>query len=217
MKNAIKTIPEVLSKVASKFASKTAMFLNNGNKISYKDMMWDVAKTCRALKEQGVTKNSKVAIFMDNSPQCVESFLAVTRMGAIAILLNYNFNENQIKEILVQEKPDAIFISDYKLNLVLGIADSTILGIDDNRVLKQVSCKVTNSITDVAEKDNAVIAFDISENGNLIKSVYTQKSFVKLTTEKKKKQQSVSVNSIIETVKLFILPILKGVGIKASI
>ena len=112
MRNVINTIPALLTAVAKKFAVKPAMLLKNGNKISYDDMMWDVSLTCRALKEQGITKSSKVALFMDNSPQCVESFLAITKMGAVAILISYDFSENQIKEILEQEKPDAIFISD---------------------------------------------------------------------------------------------------------
>ena len=51
MNNVINTIPGVLSKVARKFASKTALFLNNGNTISYNDMLWDVSKTCRTLRE----------------------------------------------------------------------------------------------------------------------------------------------------------------------
>ena len=39
MKNSINTIPEALSNAYLKRASKTAMILNNGNKITYNDMM----------------------------------------------------------------------------------------------------------------------------------------------------------------------------------
>ncbi|MBR0155157.1 MAG: acyl--CoA ligase [Treponema sp.] len=213
MRNVINTIPALLTAVAKKFAVKPAMLLKNGNKISYDDMMWDVSLTCRALKEQGITKSSKVALFMDNSPQCVESFLAITKMGAVAILVSYDFSENQIKEILEQEKPDAIFISDYKLSSVLGAQNTTILAIDDNRVLKQVSRQVKNSITQVSEKDNAVIMFDTTENGGLTKQVLTQKAFVEMTSQVKKSFVTESVNSIIDCVKDFIAPIFKGFAV----
>ncbi|MBP5588243.1 MAG: AMP-binding protein, partial [Treponema sp.] len=154
-----------------------------------------------------------VALFMDNSPQCVESFLAITKMGAVAILVSYDFSENQIKEILEQEKPDAIFISDYKLSSVLGAQNTTILAIDDNRVLKQVSRQVKNSITQVSEKDNAVIMFDTTENGGLTKQVLTQKAFVEMTSQVKKSFVTESVNSIIDCVKDFIAPIFKGFAV----
>lgn len=216
MKNVINTIPATISKVANKFASKTAMFLNNGNKISYNDMMWDVSMTSRILKEQGITKKSKVALFMDNSPQSVVSFLAITKMGAVAILLNYDFSEEQIKDIIESEKPDAIFVSDYKLNYVLG-ADSTILAIDDNRLLKQVSRQVKNSISTVEEKDNAVVIFDKTENGNFVKKVLTQKTFIELTEENKKTSSNVSMNTIIDSLKSLIFPIFKGLTVNTSI
>lgn len=216
MKNVINTIPATLAKVANKFASKTAMFLNNGNKISYNDMMWDVSMTCRVLKEQGITKKSKVALFMDNTPQCVVSFLAITRMGAVAILLNYDFTENQVKEIIDSEKPDAIFVSDYKLNYVLG-ADSTILAIDDNRLLKQVTRQVKNSINQVEEKDNALVTFDLTENGNLVKNVLTQKAFIELAEEKKKTSANVSMNTVIDSLKSIVFPIFKGLTVNTSI
>lgn len=217
MKNVICTIPSMLSKAGKKFASKTAMFLKNGNRISFDDMMWDVSLTSRALKEQGISKNSKVALFMDNSPQCVESFLSITKMGAVAVLLNYDFTENQIKEILDAEKPDAVFVSDYKLNLVLGTQNATILAIDDNRVLKQVSRQVKNSITTVEEKDSAVIMFNTTENGLLTRQTLTQKAFVELTTDVKKKSFiPLSVTNALEGLKAFVAPILKGFAIKTT-
>lgn len=213
MRNVINTIPALLTAVSKKFALKPAMLLKNGNKISYDDMMWDVSLTCRALKEQGITKSSKVALFMDKSPQCVESFLAITKMGAVAVLLDYNFTENQIKEILEQEKPDAVFVSDYKLGPVLSAEDTTIIAIDDNRILKQVSRQVKNSITQVSEKDNAVIMFDTTEHGGLTKQVLTQKAFVEMTSKAKKSFVTDSVNSIIVRAKDFIAPIFKGFAI----
>ena len=209
MNNVINTIPGVLSKVARKFASKTALFLNNGNTISYNDMLWDVSKTCRTLREYGIAKNSSVALFMDNSPQCIETFLAITKMGAVAILLDYKFPENQIKEIFAQEKPDAVFVNEKKLNLVLEIENATVFAIDDNRALKQVSRQVKNSITEVEEKDNAVVM--------LAKQVLTQKSFIQLTSNKGKTLKSPSFNSLVEELKMLIAPIFNGFTVNTSI
>ena len=217
MNNVINTIPGVLSKVARKFASKTALFLNNGNTISYNDMLWDVSKTCRTLREYGIAKNSSVALFMDNSPQCIETFLAITKMGAVAILLDYKFSENQIKEIFAQEKPDAVFVNEKKLNLVLEIENATVFAIDDNRALKQVSRQVKTPITAVAAKDNAVVMFVVTENALLAKQVLTQKSFIQLTSNKGKTLKSPSFNSLVEELKMLIAPIFNGFTVNTSI
>lgn len=212
----INTIPAALSFITKKRASKTAMVLNNGNKISFNDMMWDVSLTSRLLKDNGISKNSKVAIFMDNTPQCVESFLAVTKIGAVAILINYDFTEAQIKEILDSEKPEAIFVSDYKLNLVLGAENATVFGIDDNRIFKQVSHQVKNELYTVDACDNAVVMFNTSEHGLLVKQSMTQEAFVKMTADVKKKPVN-AVTSIIDGVKAFIAPLFNGFSVNTSI
>ena len=97
MKNSINTIPEALSNAYLKRASKTAMILNNGNKITYNDMMWDISMTCSILKDNGIKKDSKVALFMDKTPQCVETFLAIIKTGAVVLLLDYSYSENYKK------------------------------------------------------------------------------------------------------------------------
>ena len=80
-------------------------------------------------------------------------------------------------------------------------------------MLKQVSRQVKNSITQVSEKDNAVIMFDTTENGGLTKQVLTQKAFVEMTSQVKKSFVTESVNSIIDCVKDFIAPIFKGFAV----
>lgn len=221
MKNKINTIPQALSNAYLKRASKPAMILNNGNKITYNDMMWDVSMTCSILKDNGIKKDSKVALFMDNSPQCVETFFAIVKTGAVVILLNYDYTENQISEILAKENPDLIFVSDYRLDKVYGISNSTILGIDDNRVLKQVSNTVSatiSSFAEVNENDNAVVTFTVSENGNIDRHCMTQKNFVNLAFESKnKKNASAVVDSLINGLKSFIAPLFKGDAVKAVV
>ncbi|MCQ2610621.1 MAG: acyl--CoA ligase [Treponema sp.] len=216
MKNKNSTIPSMLSALCKKAPSKTAMFLNNGNKISYEDMMWDVSMTSRALKEQGITKSSKVALFMDNSPQTVVSFLAITKMGAVAVLLRNDFSKEQIASILEEAGPDAVFVSENKMKYLPKIKDMAVLALDDNRVLSSVSRQVSNSITEVKEKDNAVILYGC-QNGQIFRKEYTQEGFADMSSECKKSNTSGPVNTIIDAVKTFIAPVLNGVTVMTAI
>ena len=186
MKNSINTIPEALSNAYLKRASKTAMILNNDNKITYNDMMWDISMTCSILKDNGIKKDSKVALFMDKTPQCVETFLAIIKTGAVVLLLDYSYSENQIAEIIASENPDLIFVKDSKLDLI-SKGSATVLGIEDNRLLRKVDSDVSRSVTNLAKingNDNAIVTFTVTDNDLLERNCLTHEAFVKLGERK---------------------------------
>lgn len=217
MKNSINTIPEALSNAYLKRASKTAMILNNGNKITYNDMMWDISMTCSILKDNGIKKDSKVALFMDKTPQCVETFLAVIKTGAVVLLLDYSYSENQIAEIIASENPDLIFVKDSKLDLI-SKGSATVLGIEDNRLLRKVDSDVSRSVTNLAKingNDNAIVTFTVTDNDLLERNCLTHEAFVKLTTGVKK--TSNPMDSLVSALKATVAPLLKGVAVKASV
>lgn len=217
MKNSINTIPEALSNAYLKRASKTAMILNNGNKITYNDMMWDISMTCSILKDNGIKKDSKVALFMDKTPQCVETFLAVIKTGAVVLLLDYSYSENQIAEIIASENPDLIFVKDSKLDLI-SKGSATVLGIEDNRLLRKVDSDVSRSVTNLAKingNDNAIITFTVTDNDLLERNCLTHEAFVKLTTGVKK--TSNPMDSLVSALKATVAPLLKGVAVKALV
>lgn len=217
MKNSINTIPEALSNAYLKRASKTAMILNNGNKITYNDMMWDISMTCSILKDNGIKKDSKVALFMDKTPQCVETFLAIIKTGAVVLLLDYSYSENQIAEIIASENPDLIFVKDSKLDLISN-GSATVLGIEDNRLLRKVDSDVSRSVTNLAKingNDNAIVTFTVTDNDLLERNCLTHEAFVKLTTGVKK--TSNPMDSLVSALKATVAPLLKGAAVKASV
>lgn len=217
MKNSINTIPEALSNAYLKRSSKTAMILNNGNKITYNDMMWDISMTCSILKDNGIKKDSKVALFMDKTPQCVETFLAIIKTGAVVLLLDYSYSENQIAEIIASENPDLIFVKDSKLDLI-SKGSATVLGIEDNRLLRKVDSDVSRSVTNLAKingNDNAIVTFTVTDNDLLERNCLTHEAFVKLTTGVKK--TSNPMDSLVSALKATVAPLLKGVAVKASV
>ena len=217
MKNSINTIPEALSNAYLKRASKTAMILNNGNKITYNDMMWDISMTCSILKDNGIKKDSKVALFMDKTPQCVETFLAIIKTGAVVLLLDYSYSENQIAEIIASENPDLIFVKNSKLDLI-SKGSATVLGIEDNRLLRKVDSDVSRSVTNLAKingNDNAIVTFTVTDNDLLERNCLTHEAFVKLTTGVKK--TSNPMDSLVGALKATVAPLLKGAAVKALV
>jgi acyl-CoA synthetase (AMP-forming)/AMP-acid ligase II len=60
----------------------------NDERYSYQDIYKKAAQTANALKNAGVKKGDRVAICMANNPEYIISFMAVTSMGAVCVLLN---------------------------------------------------------------------------------------------------------------------------------
>ena len=60
----------------------------NDERYSYQDIHKKAAQTANALKNVGVKKGDRVAICMANNPEYIISFMAVTSMGAVCVLLN---------------------------------------------------------------------------------------------------------------------------------
>ena len=60
----------------------------NDERYSYQDIHKKAAQTANALKNAGVKKGDRVAICMANNPEYIISFMAITSMGAVCVLLN---------------------------------------------------------------------------------------------------------------------------------
>ena len=60
----------------------------NNERYSYQDIYKKAAQTANALKKVGIKKGDRVAICMANNPEYIISFMAVTSMGAVCVLLN---------------------------------------------------------------------------------------------------------------------------------
>lgn len=134
----INSVPALLSKSFRKFESRPAMLLNGGRSISYNDMRWDIFKTSNTLRFFSGVKVSTVAIFIDDSPQSLETFYSVLNIGAKAVLLRYTMSSAEISSALSEQNPDIIFIRNENISLLPENVSAGILEIADNRVLKQV-------------------------------------------------------------------------------
>ena len=60
----------------------------NNERYSYQEIHKKAAQTANALKSAGVKKGDRVAICMANNPEYIISFMAITSMGAVCVLLN---------------------------------------------------------------------------------------------------------------------------------
>ena len=85
----------------------------NDERYSFQDIHKKAAQTANALKDVGVKKGDRVAICMANNPEYIISFMAITSMGAVCVLLNSWWVPSEISYGL-ENSEASILIGDQK-------------------------------------------------------------------------------------------------------
>ncbi|WP_088040915.1 long-chain fatty acid--CoA ligase [Bacillus sp. EAC] len=84
----------------AKTKSKNIAYSCNGIKTNYEQLLSSINDIAEILVGNEVQKGDKVALLLGNSPEFIQSYLAVLKLGAIVIPLNPAFTESEISYIL---------------------------------------------------------------------------------------------------------------------
>jgi acyl-CoA synthetase (AMP-forming)/AMP-acid ligase II len=93
------TAAALVRRLAERHGEKTLISLD-GERLSYAEADARSADLARGLLARGITKGTRVAILMPNGPDWVVAWLAITRVGAIAVPLNTFFQARELAWIL---------------------------------------------------------------------------------------------------------------------
>lgn len=218
--NIIKTlnsIPAMLASNFKKFAGRPAMVFDGGRSISYNDMRWDIFKTANALRSFGGSTPKSVAIFIDDSPQAVETVYSVLSIGAKAVLLRYTMSAEEIKIALEEQQCEVVFIRAESISLLPENCEMSILEIADNRVLKTVDKaaheKRIQKAVAQSKSEERVIAVTYSHG--MQSTVLTQKDFEKFT--EKKSHVEKPLDALVEYLRSLVSAFVTGRAVNASL
>jgi long-chain acyl-CoA synthetase len=103
-----------LDEAASKFPEKPAMIFVD-KKISYRKFQEDVLRLATALKDLGVKKGDRVAIFMPNCPQAIISYFAVLKAGGIVVESNPLYVDRELAHQLADSGAETVITLDMKM------------------------------------------------------------------------------------------------------
>lgn len=97
------TIWEVFERSNGFFRDKVALsFIDTSNAketLSYGYISYQVDVFARGLKNAGINFGDRVCLYMPNSPRLVIAYLALSKLGATAVMLNPALPENRVKKI----------------------------------------------------------------------------------------------------------------------
>ena len=116
-----KTMFELLTETAKQYPNNTA-YVFMGKKTSYADFMKRIDAAAKGLYEMGIRKGDKVTICMANTPQALDCFYGLNRIGAIPNMIHPLSAAKEIAFYLNFSKSKAILTLDqfyYKVAEIL--------------------------------------------------------------------------------------------------
>lgn len=101
---------ECVGKNAIRIPNRLAMIDGStGKTFTYHEMNCQVNKVANGLKQLGVQKNDRIAIYLRNIPEFLIAFMAISKIGAIAVPFNIMLKKMEIEYILNHSESRIIF------------------------------------------------------------------------------------------------------------
>lgn len=136
---------QVLEKNVAKHPKKKALIDRKGN-LTYHELQEKANSIARTLLDLGVKKEDKIGILLRNSSEYVLAYLAATKIGAVAVPINFLLKPEEIKYILDDSET------------VLLVTNTT-LG-EPIRSLKNSLPKLKNFVyVDIPKSEQGIISF----------------------------------------------------------
>ena len=96
-----------------------------GNKMTYKDLFYEIDLCAKAMRSQGIRAGDVVSICMPNTPETVIIFYAVSKIGAISNMIHPLSAEEEIKKSIIDTNSVMLFTINFNYKKILNIINDT--------------------------------------------------------------------------------------------
>ena len=128
------TLNHVIDSSCSKFKDTHAIGMAMENPLTYKSFHEQIVALALRLQNEGVGKGDHVAILSENSPGWGIAYLAVVRLGAVAVPILPDLPESDVHHILGEMRVKVLFITQRLIEKVYELSSElkgTVITLDD--------------------------------------------------------------------------------------
>jgi acyl-CoA synthetase (AMP-forming)/AMP-acid ligase II len=118
------TLGELLTLSARRVPDKPGFLFPDGSALSFAEINSRVNRLVSALRDAGVGKGDRLAVFALDSAQYMEIVLAAAKTGAVFVPLNYRLTRPEVDVLLARSTPVALFHDARYADLLAGVADA---------------------------------------------------------------------------------------------
>jgi acyl-CoA synthetase (AMP-forming)/AMP-acid ligase II len=117
------SLGESITLAARNEPDRAAFLFPDGREQTFAETNARVNRLVSALREEGVGRGDRLAVFALDSNRFVEVVLAATKIGAVYVPLNYRLRRSEIDVLLDRARPVALFYDVRYAELLEGIAE----------------------------------------------------------------------------------------------
>lgn len=128
------TLNYILDNSVERYGDLPAIGMAAEDALTYREFYANIIALARHLVKEGVKKGDRVAILSENSPQWGMAYLAIVRMGAIAVPILPDLPEADVHHILNEMEVPVLFVSDRQIEKIYELNQKTlrrIITLDD--------------------------------------------------------------------------------------
>lgn len=103
------TLTDVWLNTVEKFPSKIAL-ITDGQRFSYRELEFDIARLAGRLKYLGVRRGDRVAVAMPNCSEFYVAYWAILRVGAILAPVNHRLGQAEMSLVFDNIAPRIVFV-----------------------------------------------------------------------------------------------------------
>ncbi len=115
-----KLLPQWNCEIGNRHPQRIAI-IHGGRRITYADLCDSIQRLAGGLTSLGVQRGNRVVLLLENSPEFIISFFAITKVRAIAVPLNVQYKEKELTNYIRDSKPKIIIASRHIIPLLKEI------------------------------------------------------------------------------------------------
>lgn len=188
------TIIRLLETSSSKYADRPAVGFAFEKPLSYSQFHEkSIMAASMLFSQHGIKHGDKIAILAENSPAWGIAYLAIIRLGAIAVPILPDFTESDVIHILTDSKPKILFTTEKHLEKIYELPQQkikTVITLDDSadknnlvktktftNFLEDAALLSPKASKDIEKEDIASIIYTSGTTGHSKAIMLTHKNF----------------------------------------
>ncbi|SFU77877.1 fatty-acyl-CoA synthase [Clostridium sp. DSM 8431] len=185
------TIGRYTTREFDRYGSNEALFyVEDGRRFTFKNLNFQINMIAKSLISIGIKKGDHIALISCNSPEWIEVFLAIVRIGAVCVCINYKSTEDEIDYMLKKSKSTILIVSEKdmmekvdvdkftSLKIILKMKTLYTLSFVMSQLKRVLDEELETYINAVDPSDMAAILYTSGTTGNPKGSVYNHRALL---------------------------------------